>query len=286
MKRFLLIVLFLLTSIASYGQVIVDANRDPLAARNDGSNITATSAFRAALGLTNHSKITVDSAGRVAIGSTTVDATNVFQCFGSASISGDLSMFDNMSVYYGTVAGSRSRITHVGGKLYIHNLRQAANADIVFQTYSVGGMTLKYGNRLLLGSETDDGVNTLQVNGPASFAGNITGNVLTPVRTVTATYTLLLADRGALVRMTTTATETTAVQTIIIPPAASVNFNVGTTLNFFRSGAGEVRIIGSSGVTLNSLAAIATEPWLYQKFSGATAICVGLNEWDVVGHIK
>ena len=91
MKRFLLIVLFLLTSIASYGQVIVDANRDPLAARNDGSNITATSAFRAALGIPFIDRIRAITSGstcRTILGSSTAadDGVNTLQVYGPASM--------------------------------------------------------------------------------------------------------------------------------------------------------------------------------------------------------
>ena len=62
------------------------------------------------------------------------------------------------------------------------------------------------------------------------------------------TYTLVLTDAGKLLEFTNN-----AAITLTIPTAASVAFDIGTSISILKAGTGTVTLVGSSGVTINSL---------------------------------
>jgi hypothetical protein len=94
----------------------------------------------------------------------------------------------------------------------------------------------------------------------------------------TASYTLVLSDAGKLI----TATSSSASVVITIPAASSVSFSSGTHIDFARLGTSPVRISGASGVTVNGTPGTA----LRAQYSAATAICLGTNNWLVVGDLS
>jgi hypothetical protein len=102
----------------------------------------------------------------------------------------------------------------------------------------------------------------------------------------TATYTLVLTDNGKIVFMTTASTTTSLVQSIIIPASSTVDFPLGSHIDLFRYGVGEVRIVGISGVSVNSTASPSSEPWLLMQNSAATAILAATDTWVIIGHLK
>ena len=62
------------------------------------------------------------------------------------------------------------------------------------------------------------------------------------------TYTLVLTDAGKLLEFTNN-----AAITLTIPTAASVAFDIGTSISILKASTGTVTLVGSSGVTINSL---------------------------------
>jgi hypothetical protein len=94
----------------------------------------------------------------------------------------------------------------------------------------------------------------------------------------TASYTLVLSDAGKLV----TATSSSTAIVITIPAGSSVAFATGTHIDFARLGAGAVTISGASGVTVNGTPGTA----LRAQYSAATAICLGTDNWLVVGDLS
>ena len=62
------------------------------------------------------------------------------------------------------------------------------------------------------------------------------------------TYTLVLTDAGKLLEFTNN-----AAITLTIPTAASVAFDIGTSISILKASTGTVTLVGSSGVTVNSL---------------------------------
>lgn len=119
----------------------------------------------------------------------------------------------------------------------------------------------------------------------SAFSANLDKTVLSNYQT--ATYTLVLSDAGKLIRMATASTTTGLQQSILIPPVASVAWPIGTVVNFSRADVGDVRIAGAiTDVVINSSVTNATTPWLMNKFSGASAVYLGTDVWDLWGALK
>lgn len=91
---------------------------------------------------------------------------------------------------------------------------------------------------------------TLQYNSSLAKWENVlpagSGTTLTSSQK-TGNYTFKLADAGTVVEGTDA-----SAQTFTIPANSSVAFPVGTTIEVFQDGAGQITIAGASGVTLRS----------------------------------
>lgn len=87
-------------------------------------------------------------------------------------------------------------------------------------------------------------------------------------------YTLVLADAGRLVTMSSSSSKTTTV-----PANASVAFPAGTHIDVARLGTGAVAISGASGVTIRT--ALTTS--LRARWSVATLVKIGEDEWLLSG---
>lgn len=90
------------------------------------------------------------------------------------------------------------------------------------------------------------------------------------------TYTLVITDAHKLV----TLSNASAV-TLTIPADASVNFDVGDQVNLLQLGAGQVTVVGASGVTLR---AQGTRIKMNGQYSLATVVKIAANEWVLVGN--
>ena len=89
------------------------------------------------------------------------------------------------------------------------------------------------------------------------------------------TYTLALTDAGRMVTL-----NNAAAITLTIPTAASVAFPVGTRIDLFQLGVGQVTVTGS--VTLRSS---GSKVKLAGQYSGATLWKRGTNDWALIGDI-
>lgn len=109
---------------------------------------------------------------------------------------------------------------------------------------------------------------------------------VTPVLTTNAqtgtTYTTVLGDS---VNTLITLSNASAIA-VTIPTNASVPYPVGTVLNFAQTGAGQVTISGTSGVTVTSNATTAASPKLRVQYSGCSAIQTSTNNWLVIGDLS
>jgi hypothetical protein len=131
--------------------------------------------------------------------------------------------------------------------------------------------------------------NTFQAvtsNSDISIEGQGTGGVKANARVINAqtgtTYTLVLADAGKVITMTSA-----SANTLTIPLNSSVAFNVGTQIDIFMGGAGVTTVTGAASVTLNGTSAggaaldaiykavsvvkIATDTWIMAGAHGAVA---------------
>lgn len=90
-------------------------------------------------------------------------------------------------------------------------------------------------------------------------------------------YTLVLADAGKLVKMTSGSSNT-----VTIPPYSSVKFVTGQTLEIVQWGAGQTTIAEGSGVTTRSAADVST---IASQYGGVTLTKIGTNEWWLEGRL-
>lgn len=104
------------------------------------------------------------------------------------------------------------------------------------------------------------------------------GWMLRGINAQTGSYTLVLADAGKEVQLTTT----TAPATLTVPPNSSVPFKIGTTVAVYQGGFGGVIVAPGSGVTINS-------PFgrlgLFKAGSWAVLRKVGTDTWELSGDL-
>jgi hypothetical protein len=93
------------------------------------------------------------------------------------------------------------------------------------------------------------------------------------------TYTLVLADAGAIVTLANA-----AAITLTVPEAASVAFPVGTRIDLIQVGAGQVTVAGSGAATVSKTAADTLK--LRAEFSAASLIHYATDEWVLVGDLE
>lgn len=91
------------------------------------------------------------------------------------------------------------------------------------------------------------------------------------------TYTLVLTDAGKLVDL-----NNASAITLTVPLNSSVNFPVGTRIDLLQTGAGQVTISPTGGVTIDSKGAALK---LTGQWSAATLIQRTANLWVLVGDI-
>lgn len=93
----------------------------------------------------------------------------------------------------------------------------------------------------------------------------------------TASYTLVLADKGKLVRM-----NVASANNLTVPANATVAFPVGTVINVRQAGVGQTTIVASGGVTIN------TPETLLCRAQHATVslVKVATDEWDLTGDLE
>lgn len=92
------------------------------------------------------------------------------------------------------------------------------------------------------------------------------------------TYTTVLADDGKLVSL-----DNAASITVTIPPSSSVNYGIGTQINFLQLGAGQVTIAAGAGVTIRSQ---GSRLKLAGQYAVATVVKIATDTWAAVGNLS
>jgi hypothetical protein len=92
------------------------------------------------------------------------------------------------------------------------------------------------------------------------------------------TYTLALTDANN----TMVELNNASPITLTVPLNSSVAFPVGCQVNLLQTGAGQVTVVGTSGVTVNGTPGLK----LRVQWSGATLIKRGENTWVIVGDVS
>ena len=98
-----------------------------------------------------------------------------------------------------------------------------------------------------------------------------------PYATIAAGYTLVLADAGTYIDYTGASTGA-----VTIPPNSSVAFPVGTEIDFFQSGAGQLTFTAGAGVTIQSINSYLK---CAARYSGLSAKKVATDTWQLVGNL-
>jgi len=92
------------------------------------------------------------------------------------------------------------------------------------------------------------------------------------------TYTLVIGDASNdLVQL-----NNASAITVTVPPSV---FSIGQQINLYQRGAGQVTFSQGAGVTIRSNGATSTAPKLRVQYSAATVICIGVDEFLIVGDL-
>ena len=155
--------------------------------------------------------------------------------------------------------------------------------SVGFSTNTIGSKVQINGN-LAVGysASTAAPTNGLAVSGATTIAGDtsISGVLRATITTnrQTASYTLVLTDRGKLVEM-----NVATANNLTIPLNSSVAFPIGTQIDLSQYGAGQTTIVATGGVTIRS-----TNSWLKlnAQYAAATLIKIGTDEWYLFGNLN
>lgn len=90
------------------------------------------------------------------------------------------------------------------------------------------------------------------------------------------TYTTVLTDAGKLVTLSNA-----GAITLTVPPSSSVAYAIGTSIDLVQSGAGQVTVVGGSGVTVNATPSLKFRA----QNSAATLLKVAADTWQLVGDL-
>jgi len=131
-----------------------------------------------------------------------------------------------------------------------------------------------------------DGITAVNANNAIStispaFVDMATGQVLLGNTYVNinpgTSLTLVLADAN-----TSYYTTSATTVTFTVPTNASVAFPIGTRIDFFQGGGGQIVFTAAGGVTINSA---FSNLKVGQQFTGATLLKTATNTWLLVGNL-
>jgi hypothetical protein len=131
------------------------------------------------------------------------------------------------------------------------------------------------GGSLLVGTRTDNSTDKLQVNGSVLITGVIKETITTNRQT--ASYSLVLADRGKLVEM-----NSASANTLTIPLNSSIAFPIGSKIDVTQYGAGATTITATSGVTIRSFTSFLK---IAGQYAACTLVKIGTDEWYAYGNL-
>ena len=132
-------------------------------------------------------------------------------------------------------------------------------------------------NDTLVGRATTDTLTNKTLTAPVINGATIGTSIinLTINAQTGTTYTPVLADNGKLV----TLSNASAI-TLTVPTNASVAYPTGAQVNIEQIGAGQVTVVGDTGVTVNG-----TGTKLRTQWSAATLVKLGTDSWTLIGDL-
>lgn len=138
------------------------------------------------------------------------------------------------------------------------------NLALIDSNHQLGSATITDG----VGISTTLGAGTLTIQSTATTVKTETG----------ASYTIVLADAGKYIKF-----NRGTAQTITIPPDATTDFPIGTSIGFEQMGAGQTTFTGAIPPTLNSADAALTT---VKQFSVGYMIKTAANLWTFGGDLE
>jgi hypothetical protein len=128
-----------------------------------------------------------------------------------------------------------------------------------------------------MGPTGSTGATGPSVTGPTGATGpEGTWTTAQVIETKSDTYTLVLADAGKLIRCTKGTS-----MSIIVPLNSAQAYSIGQRIDIMQYGAGQVTIIGDTGVTVR---ATPTNK-LRATYSTVSIIKIATNEWVLAGDL-
>lgn len=127
------------------------------------------------------------------------------------------------------------------------------------------------------GAQTGTLAYAIGVDASGNLIETAAGSSVLAINTHTASYTLVLGDGGSMVRQ-----NVATANNVTVPLNASVAFPVGTQITIENTGAGQVTIVPTGGVTINSAGGALK---LRVQFSAATLIKTATDTWSLSGDI-
>ena len=133
-------------------------------------------------------------------------------------------------------------------------------------------------NDTLVGKATTDTLTNKTLTSPVINGATIGTSIinLTLNAQTGTTYTPVLADNGKLV----TLSNASAI-TLTVPTNASVAYATGAQINIQAIGAGQVTVVGDTGVTVNG-----TGTKLRAQWSAATIVKTATDTWTLIGDLE